>query len=563
MCQDHARNRSSRDYFILKSIIVHNLYGVDIMEEAVEICKLRLFLKLVSQVERVDQLEPLPDIDFNVRAGNTLIGFATLADVKNAFKGTLAFGKDEVDRIVEEAEIVDRAFEKFHEMQTNFGLPGTAFAECKRELRERLDRLTSELDAFLAGQYGIDTNKPNLLEAWRKSHQPFHWFAEFFGIMRRGGFDVIIGNPPYVEIPQTYSRVALRQLYRTALDRWSRDEDLYTLVVERSFQTISKQSGRYGMILPLSIAFSTKRPFQILRAHIARMPCEWWWSHFDRIPSALFGNEVRTRCTIAISGPLGRTKSARHTTALSRWATETRESLFPCLRYASFPTDTTIEGGIPEVGSQLQADALIEILGRAIPLEAALSDSIPFSRLASVAPKFPSQCVYVGGTAYNWFPVWREIPETSDVHGNPSLPARTAGFQFQSDDEADVVFALLASSLGYWWWAVASDGFNLKKWLLDRFPLGLEALGPQARKELSALGSELRSELRAHYVYKDNRGRIGNFFLPACSDLCAQVDACLSKHLPSLSAEFFEDVRDFNRGFSRSIVEESSGEDDA
>jgi len=41
----------SRQYFIYKSIIINNLFGVDIMEEAVEICKLRLFLKLVAQVE--------------------------------------------------------------------------------------------------------------------------------------------------------------------------------------------------------------------------------------------------------------------------------------------------------------------------------------------------------------------------------------------------------------------------------------------------------------------------------------------------------------------------------
>ena len=38
-------------YFILKSIVVNNLYGVDIMEEAIEICKLRLFLKMVAQIE--------------------------------------------------------------------------------------------------------------------------------------------------------------------------------------------------------------------------------------------------------------------------------------------------------------------------------------------------------------------------------------------------------------------------------------------------------------------------------------------------------------------------------
>ena len=53
-------------------LFLNNLYGVDIMEEAVEICKLRLFLKLMAQLERgYDQIEPLPDIDFNIRAGQT------------------------------------------------------------------------------------------------------------------------------------------------------------------------------------------------------------------------------------------------------------------------------------------------------------------------------------------------------------------------------------------------------------------------------------------------------------------------------------------------------------
>src|SRR5438094_1130771 len=74
----------NRDYFILKSIIIGNLYGVDIMEEAVEICKLRLFLKLAAQVERAEHIEPLPDIDFNIRAGNTLVGFASYDEVREA-----------------------------------------------------------------------------------------------------------------------------------------------------------------------------------------------------------------------------------------------------------------------------------------------------------------------------------------------------------------------------------------------------------------------------------------------------------------------------------------------
>ena len=60
----------NRKYFVYKSIILNNLYGVDIMDEAIEICKLRLFLKLAAQVEPDLShanlgIEPLPDIDFN------------------------------------------------------------------------------------------------------------------------------------------------------------------------------------------------------------------------------------------------------------------------------------------------------------------------------------------------------------------------------------------------------------------------------------------------------------------------------------------------------------------
>jgi hypothetical protein len=89
----------NRRYFVLKSIILNNLFGVDIMEEAVEICKLRLFLKLAAQVEpdaSPDNLgiEPLPDIDFNIRAGNTLVGYATADEVKRCMK---EFGGGQMD----------------------------------------------------------------------------------------------------------------------------------------------------------------------------------------------------------------------------------------------------------------------------------------------------------------------------------------------------------------------------------------------------------------------------------------------------------------------------------
>ncbi|MFZ4480983.1 MAG: DNA methyltransferase, partial [Rhodoferax sp.] len=59
------KDHPSVGYYIKRRIVTDNLHGVDIMEEACEIAKLRLFLAMVASVRRVQDLEPLPNIDFN------------------------------------------------------------------------------------------------------------------------------------------------------------------------------------------------------------------------------------------------------------------------------------------------------------------------------------------------------------------------------------------------------------------------------------------------------------------------------------------------------------------
>ena len=74
----------------------------------------------------------------------------------------------------------------------------------KQILRDRLSDLSEVLNRHLARDAGINIENKKALRTWLASHQPFHWFIEFYGIMESGGFDVIIGNPPYV----VYSKVA-------------------------------------------------------------------------------------------------------------------------------------------------------------------------------------------------------------------------------------------------------------------------------------------------------------------------------------------------------------------
>ncbi|HZT99997.1 MAG TPA: DNA methyltransferase, partial [Ktedonobacteraceae bacterium] len=267
-----VEKHSSRDYFILKSIIINNLYGVDIMEEATEICKLRLFLKLAAQVKKFKDIEPLPDIDFNVRAGNTLVGFASYDEVKESIarkeqgkgarRGEVAFQSkmdfdDTMGRVEQRAKEVERGFKDFRAMQTEFDLAHWDLAESKQQLLTKLDALNADLDEYLAAEYGIDRlsfkkkeDYDERFKQWQQTHQPFHWFVQFYGIMNRGGFDVVIGNPPYAEYDDKKFPYILRNFVTRSC------ANLYTCVVERSHHLLAVQ-GYHGMILPLS-AFSTR-----------------------------------------------------------------------------------------------------------------------------------------------------------------------------------------------------------------------------------------------------------------------------------------------------------------
>ncbi|GAA5058697.1 hypothetical protein GCM10023208_25350 [Erythrobacter westpacificensis] len=199
----------NRDYFIYKSIIIANLFGVDIMDEAVEICKLRLFLKLAAQLEDPKKIEPLPDIDFNIRSGNSLVGFTSIEEMREAATANGFDFHDGAETIEATAQDLDQAFRLFREQQTT--LNGSIEASHKADLRERLKVLGRQLNQFLARDHGLSggdgTISEATLAAWAESHRPFHWLIEFYGTMKNGGFDIIVGNPP------EQSLLALHSMY--------------------------------------------------------------------------------------------------------------------------------------------------------------------------------------------------------------------------------------------------------------------------------------------------------------------------------------------------------------
>ncbi len=115
-------------------------------------------------------------------------------------------------RIEQKAEGIERDFAIFRKTQTG-DQPGTQKIRLKEndKYAKIWRNFAPILDHLLAAEYGIDHANITKQEdynqrfaQWRQTHQPFHWFVEFYRIIQEeGGFDVIIGNPPYVE----YSKV--------------------------------------------------------------------------------------------------------------------------------------------------------------------------------------------------------------------------------------------------------------------------------------------------------------------------------------------------------------------
>jgi len=499
-------------YFILKSIIINNLFGVDIMEEAVEICKLRLFLKLIAQVETFDQIEPLPDIDFNIRSGNTLVGFASLDQVKQSMEGDM-LKLLELPRIEESAEDVDKLYQQFRAQQTTHG--GQVTAKDKQELRDRLAKLNAELDRYLAGEYGVNTEKQKDFDAWKSSHQPFHWFVEFYGIMHTGGFDVIIGNPPYVEA-RNVSAYAVRGFKTDAC------RDLYAYVLERG-TVLGAISSSLGMIVPMS-CFTVERfyPLQVL---LRDSSCNLFVSNWsgDAHPSKLFeGVDKRLEIVISRRGSDNAQQSQLYVSKYLKWYAKERPVLFslnPCYCIASSPffsTSTLKLSNEVESGVAKKLKGTTRTIGDLCSLDGAYV--VYYTRKVSFFLQFLDF-----------------IPEVTDAKGCKREPSELKSLRFADEDSATLGLACLSSSLFYWFNIINSDCRNLNRREVEKFPVPRNVPAAHIVRLRCALKKLMRSYVRnstKRTVEYKAKGKITvqYFNFRPSKPIIDEIDRALAKH---------------------------------
>ena len=473
---NNAEKHSSTSYFLLKHAALSNIYGVDLMPEGVEIARLRLFLKLMSQAQRKEDIEPLPDLEFNIRPGNILVGAVDDLSIERvANLESLNQVGDVLERVAEAAA----TYRAFADAQAS-GNASTADV-FRTELRRLSSASKSTLDEWWFNRdsrhAGIDD-----LERYLDIHRPFHWPIEFPEVFMLGGFDVVIGNPPYVN-KSTIN-------YRYSGFETDDVNDIYAPCLERAAD-ICRTDGRLSMVVLLSLQFSSR--FGSLRAAMRSRFAVIHCSSFDLRPSSLFTG-VMARHSIVIGRRQPRGQLSRvFTTHPVRWIGANRPHIFATLQYSDISElipeakDTWIKTGDTEVRDLLLG--LIDTPG--VFGEAFLGGTgrVGFRK-----------------TSFYFVSAFTDDPPAYDANLNPISQTQIGEIRVQGGDEA-ICVAILIGKLFSVWWSSTADLFHVNRGTIDSFPVSLLRLpkgGDAVRRDFArgALADLLQNPT---YTFYDNK----------------------------------------------------------
>ena len=267
-----------------KEAIRDCIYGVDIDPGAVEIAKLRLWLSLVVDYELKD-IEPLPNLDYKIMVGNSLIEILSpqllyhsadyernnLIDKFNSEKNKYFSISDNELKRTKRAEIntlaqsivnydrkkgVDSVWQKMlgHRNQTSL------FREKNRQPALAEVKLTKELKK-------LESLNNNFSET-----DHFEWYLNFNEVFDKGGFDIVIANPPYIRISSISENEdeIIRSKYKTVFGHY----DVYVPFIERGIDLLNIK-GILSYITPnkyLIKRYANKlRPFILEKCQILKL----------------------------------------------------------------------------------------------------------------------------------------------------------------------------------------------------------------------------------------------------------------------------------------------------
>ena len=235
----HCREVLSGEHYdraeIKKSIIQNNIYGVDIEKGAVDIARLRFWLSIVVDEETPS---PLPNLDYKIMQGNSLIESFMGVDLsKLTYEKEYKKDKGEISLFDDEK----------NRLQKTVSHLLSSYYSCSDH--DRKVKLQQEISDTINKQLEAQAYNPEILRELRtinlaENNKFFLWHTWFSDVFSReddkNGFDIVIGNPPYIQLQNNGGELA--KLYEDChFQTFAKTGDIYCLFYEKGWQLLRQQ----------------------------------------------------------------------------------------------------------------------------------------------------------------------------------------------------------------------------------------------------------------------------------------------------------------------------------
>lgn len=324
----------------------------------------------------------------------------------------------------------------------------------------------------------------------------FNWKKQFPKVFSNGGFDCIIGNPPYVE---SKNNTILDNDFKT-----KKCGNLYAYVFERSLNLL-KDNCYMGMIVPISIT-STQR-MNPLRQLIFDNCENVYIANFSDRPSCLFAGVHQKLSIVFVKKTKPSNGCKIYTSSYNHWSKDERSFLFKSVYYSRTTKSFINETGIAKVGNETKTSILRKVL------------DMPYNLDNIISQTHYKNSFYLNQRMTFWTKCFSK-PEPSKEYKQYSLNDKF---------DAKAFAALLNSSLFYLLWETYSDCWHVTNSDLLNLRFNDKIMSENIQKQLVRLEEKLENKLyeNREYIYTKQTDYI--YVHRKCYNEIKQIDEYVAK----------------------------------
>jgi hypothetical protein len=447
--------KMDNDFKLKYEIITNNIFGSDIDPIAVEISRLRLWLSLISSMEvgREKQTEKLPNIEYNVINGNSLLGITNIDEIKA--------------QKIENYTLIDtKDLKKTEELVQKYKLENEP--NKSKEIRNELKEMYKKME-LLADNFYLNDK----IENAEISTPPLHWPIQFIDVFtsQNPGFDIIIGNPPYGDI--------MKDKEKELVGRYSKSiDEIAGAFIDRMI-SLSSDGANLGFIVTFAITFN--KDLSSTRHNLITEFEKTTILSFDRDRCRIFSEMSQSVSFLFCENKHKGQNGKMYTSKFYREVPDN----FDCptenidgLVFSDKSTSISMLSGkhrVPKIGSQ-ESKAILETMK---------SNTDTLKKIITISGK---KAWYRSSGNY-WYNAWDYEPYTSSEIKEINIWEKCY----------DLFLVIMNSNIFYFYFRVYGDGRHMNSDIMRSFPIPNEELINKYERELSKCANNIMDALKKNF----------------------------------------------------------------